>query len=58
MLHGADGTVSAIVAIVRDETARWVEERALKAQLANMEAQIGMQIGMQTGAQIAATAAK
>jgi signal transduction histidine kinase len=33
MLHAPDGKVSAIVAIVRDETERWKEERALKAQI-------------------------
>jgi len=44
MLYAADGTVSAIVAIVRDETARWVEERALKARLAQLEAQLGTKI--------------
>ena len=38
MLHNPDGTVSAIVAIVRDETSRWSEERALKAKVAQMEA--------------------
>ena len=40
MLYAADGTVSAIVAIVRDETARWVEERALKARLVQLETQL------------------
>ena len=38
MLHNPDGTVSAIVAIVRDETTRWTEERALKAKVAQLEA--------------------
>ena len=38
MLHAPDGAVSAIVAIVRDETVRWGEERALKAKLAQLEA--------------------
>ncbi|WP_426196637.1 PAS domain-containing protein [Massilia sp. DWR3-1-1] len=38
MLHAPDGAVSAIVAIVRDETLRWSEERALKAKLAQLEA--------------------
>ena len=41
MLHADDGTVSAIVAIVRDETARWLEERGLKAKVAQLEAQLG-----------------
>ncbi|WP_426109904.1 PAS domain-containing protein [Massilia sp. PWRC2] len=38
MLHAPDGAVSAIVAIVRDETLRWNEERAIKAKLAQLEA--------------------
>ena len=40
MLHTPDGKVSAIVAIVRDETQRWGDERALKAKVAQLEAQI------------------
>ena len=40
MLHTPDGTVSSIVAIVRDETVRWAEERALKAKVAQLEAQL------------------
>lgn len=39
MLHTPEGKVSAIVAIVRDETVRWGEERALKAKVALLEAQ-------------------
>jgi PAS domain S-box-containing protein len=38
MLYGDDGGVSAIIAVVRDETARWAEERALKAKVAQLEA--------------------
>jgi PAS domain S-box-containing protein len=38
MLHGADGKVSAIVAIVRDETARWNEERELRGRVKELEA--------------------
>ncbi|MDQ2987772.1 MAG: PAS domain-containing protein [Pseudomonadota bacterium] len=38
MLYEQDGKVSAIVAIVRDETVRWSEERALKTKLALLEA--------------------
>jgi PAS domain S-box-containing protein len=37
LLHGADGEVSAIVALVRDETERWGEERKLKARVAQLE---------------------
>ena len=40
MLHHPDGKVKAIVAIVRDETVRWTEERGLKAKVAQLEAQI------------------
>jgi PAS domain S-box-containing protein len=38
MLHDAAGKVTAIVAVVRDETARWAEERQLRARLAQLEA--------------------
>ncbi|HZV65056.1 MAG TPA: PAS domain-containing protein [Telluria sp.] len=38
MLHNPDGSVSAIIAVVRDETARFAEERALKVKLAQLEA--------------------
>ena len=41
MLHGADGKVSAIAAIIRDETARFNDERALKKRVAELEAQVG-----------------
>lgn len=37
LLHGAGGEVSAIVALVRDETERWNEERKLKARVAQLE---------------------
>ena len=40
MLHAPDGKVSSIIAIVRDETVRWGDERALKAKVAQLEAQI------------------
>ena len=38
MLYDADGKVTAIVAVVRDETARWSEERQLRVRLAQLEA--------------------
>ena len=38
MLHTPDGKVRAIVAIVRDETARWTEERVMRTRLAQLEA--------------------
>ena len=37
MLHAADGKVSAIVAIVRDETARWKEEHDLRRRIGELE---------------------
>ena len=37
LLHGADGRVSGIASIIRDETARWNEERAMKARLRELE---------------------
>ena len=40
MLHAADGKVSAIVAIVRDETKRWDEERALRGRVKELEANV------------------
>ena len=41
LLKAADGRVEAIVAIMRDDTARWTEERALKKRLAELEANAG-----------------
>jgi PAS domain S-box-containing protein len=38
MLYADDGSVSAIIAVVRDETVRWTDERALKAKVAQLEA--------------------
>lgn len=38
LLPDADGHVGAIVAIIRDETQRWNEERALRRRLAELEA--------------------
>ena len=40
MLYGADGKVSAIASIIRDETARFNDERALKKRVAELEAQV------------------
>jgi PAS domain S-box-containing protein len=37
MLYTQDHKVSAIVAIVRDETARWTEERTLRLRLKELE---------------------
>lgn len=37
LLHGPDGQVSGIAAVVRDDTARWNEERALRARVRELE---------------------
>ena len=39
LLHAGDGGIQAIAAIIRDETARWEEERALRRRLTQLEAQ-------------------
>ena len=40
MLYGADGKVSAIASVIRDETVRFNDERALKKRVAELEAQL------------------
>jgi len=40
MLFAADRKVTGIVAVVRDETTRFAEERKLRARLAEAEAQV------------------
>lgn len=40
MIHAPDGKVAAIAAIIRDETARFNEERALKKRVADLEAAV------------------
>lgn len=40
LLHFSDGKVQGVAAIVRDETARWHEERALRRRLTELEQQI------------------
>lgn len=39
LLHDADGKVAAIVSVVRDETARFAEERNLRKRLTELEMQ-------------------
>jgi PAS domain S-box-containing protein len=56
LLHAAEGKVSAIVAVIRDETSRFNDERALKKRLAELEAQIESQRATEFKTQIAATA--
>jgi PAS domain S-box-containing protein len=41
MMHSADGTVTAIIAIIRDETVRWGEERSLRQRIRELEATAG-----------------
>jgi PAS domain S-box-containing protein len=40
LLHSADGQISAIVAVVRDESARFADDRALRKRLMELEAQV------------------
>jgi len=40
LLSGPDKQIQAIVAIIRDETQRWNEERALRRRIAELEAKI------------------
>jgi len=40
MLYTPEGKVDAIVAIIRDESSRFKEERALRTRLAELEAQL------------------
>lgn len=37
LLHGLEGKVSGIAAVVRDDTVRWNDERALKARVRELE---------------------
>jgi PAS domain S-box-containing protein len=41
LLHSAPGKVSGIVAVIRDETSRFQEERNLRKRLAELEARAG-----------------
>src|SRR4029434_1576078 len=41
LLYSRDEEVQAIAAIIRDETSRWKEERALRQRLAKLEAKNG-----------------
>ena len=43
MLYSADGKVSAIASIIRDETSRFNDERSLKKRLSELEAQLAAQ---------------
>jgi len=37
MLHASDGSISGVLAVMRDETARFAEDRALRKRLAELE---------------------
>jgi PAS domain S-box-containing protein len=43
MLHSPDGKVSHIVAVVRDESARFAEDRTLRKRLMELESQLAAQ---------------
>jgi PAS domain S-box-containing protein len=43
MLHAPDGKVSSIVAVIRDETTRFAEDRQLRKRLTEMETQLASQ---------------
>ena len=40
MLHGPDGRVNGCAAVIRDDTLRFQEDRALKKRIAELEAQL------------------
>jgi PAS domain S-box-containing protein len=40
LIYSADNKVSGITAIIRDETSRWKEERALRQRVAELEAKV------------------
>ena len=44
MLYTAEGKVGAIASVIRDETARFSDERALKKRLADAEAQLAAKL--------------
>ncbi|WP_211462262.1 PAS domain S-box protein [Collimonas silvisoli] len=43
LLHTANNKVAAIVAVIRDESSRFAEDRALRKRLAEMEARLAAQ---------------
>ena len=46
LLRGADDELAGIVAFIRDETSRWLEDRALRKRLAELEAAAGTNAGV------------
>ncbi|PWK35228.1 PAS domain-containing protein [Cupriavidus plantarum] len=45
LLHGDDGKITGIVAVIRNETARFQEERALKKRITELEGRVGATAG-------------
>jgi PAS domain S-box-containing protein len=45
MLHNPDGSVSAIIAVIRDESVKFAEERALKKRVNELEMQLAAKAG-------------
>ena len=43
LLHAPDGKVSAIVAVIRDESSRFTEDRVMRKRLTELESQIAVQ---------------
>ena len=41
LLHSADGTLTGIAAVIRDETSRFKEDRDLRKRLTELEARVG-----------------
>lgn len=41
LLHGDGGEITGIVAVIRDETVRFQEERALRKRITELEAKVG-----------------
>ena len=40
LMHGPDGAVTGIAAVIRDETRRWTEERDLRRRVAELESRV------------------
>lgn len=49
LLHAADGSVSGIAAVVRDETARFAQERETRKRITELEAQVAAVAGQRGG---------
>ena len=43
MLHKPDGTVASIVAVIRDDTSRFLEERTFRKRIAELETRLAAQ---------------